>query len=123
MKAQQLAEHFSNSADQCVALAKTAHSVMAGEEEGSPMHTLCKAVMEYATSHGESCVKCGSAMGATAKAAGMDSDEVMPLPAGFSRVGTAAPVRAVPRFGSPEMSAHSEVDKDFESLVRIEGGE
>lgn len=102
MKAKHLAEHFTGDGERSVALVKAAQAVMEGEEEGSPIHTLCKALTEHFTGHIESCIKCGKAMTESRKADG--GDDLEPLPAGFSKLTPTPPhVRAVPRAGMQQL--------------------
>lgn len=104
MKLKHIVDHLVASGQRHVALAKTANELMDGEEEGSTLHTLCKAMVAFHTDEAQACANSAEALGTMGKTFGLADafDQLVPLPEGFSRIGPDAPGRVtlVPRIGS-----------------------
>lgn len=104
---QHLQEHHTRTAETFAGIGKVLKDVMDGQEEGSPTHELCKALLDKVTPYAEHNLQCCKALSATGKAAGfgdVDLDALMPMPEGLSRVTPTSPgVTAVPRAGMREL--------------------
>jgi hypothetical protein len=113
----QLKKFFTSAAGHHTLMAKAAEAAMNECEEGPERHSF-KAAMESHIGHAECCAECAGAMD---KADGGGGDELEVLPAGFSKLATTAPhLRAIPRYGAPELPASVAADPVYRAIFESE---
>jgi hypothetical protein len=106
-------------------MAKCHSQAMEKIEDGEPQHSFHKTAAAAheaaATAHEQMCEECAKA--ADAVDLTKRGDELRPDPVGLSRLAPPPGVTAIPRTGSPALSAGPAVPSEFQKLFSVEDEE